>query len=150
MYSYFIPIFNGYLFDCCTYVVPAQKTKGVRSCLTPLFSTVGVAGFEPATPCSQSRCANRTALHPENGMSVSVSAHKCANHLFIVASVHAKKHLGSLFVFIVKFLVHTGINLTQVENLLHEGDALKNISAAGCDEMLLVRIRHSARTLCKV
>ena len=26
---------------------------------------VGVAGFEPATPCSQSRCANRTALHPE-------------------------------------------------------------------------------------
>ena len=27
---------------------------------------VGVAGFEPATPCSQSRCANRTTLHPEN------------------------------------------------------------------------------------
>ena len=27
--------------------------------------TVGVAGFEPTTPCSQSRCANRTALHPE-------------------------------------------------------------------------------------
>ncbi len=26
---------------------------------------VGVAGFEPTTPCSQSRCANRTALHPE-------------------------------------------------------------------------------------
>ena len=26
---------------------------------------VGVAGFEPATPCSQSRYANRTALHPE-------------------------------------------------------------------------------------
>ena len=25
---------------------------------------VGVAGFEPTTPCSQSRCANRTALHP--------------------------------------------------------------------------------------
>ena len=29
------------------------------------FSFVGVAGFEPTTPCSQSRCANRTALHPE-------------------------------------------------------------------------------------
>ena len=28
--------------------------------------SVGVAGFELATPCSQSRCANRTALHPEN------------------------------------------------------------------------------------
>ncbi len=26
---------------------------------------VGAAGFEPAAPCSQSRCANRTALHPE-------------------------------------------------------------------------------------
>ena len=25
---------------------------------------VGAAGFEPATPCSQSRCANRTALRP--------------------------------------------------------------------------------------
>ena len=25
---------------------------------------VGVAGFEPAAPCSQSRCANRTALYP--------------------------------------------------------------------------------------
>ena len=29
------------------------------------FLFVGVAGFEPTTPCSQSRCANRTALHPE-------------------------------------------------------------------------------------
>ena len=28
--------------------------------------TVGVPGFEPGTPCSQSRCANRTALHPES------------------------------------------------------------------------------------
>ena len=26
---------------------------------------VGVTGFEPATPCAQGRCANRTALHPE-------------------------------------------------------------------------------------
>ena len=26
---------------------------------------VGVVGFEPTAPCSQSRCANRTALHPE-------------------------------------------------------------------------------------
>lgn len=25
---------------------------------------VGIPGFEPGTPCSQSRCANRTALHP--------------------------------------------------------------------------------------
>ena len=27
---------------------------------------VGVPRFELGTPCSQSRCANRTALHPEN------------------------------------------------------------------------------------
>jgi hypothetical protein len=26
---------------------------------------VGAAGFEPAAPCSQSRCANRTAPRPE-------------------------------------------------------------------------------------
>ena len=29
------------------------------------YDVVGVAGFELATPCSQSRCANRTALRPE-------------------------------------------------------------------------------------
>ncbi len=31
-----------------------------------LILDVGAAGFEPAAPCSQSRCANRTALRPEN------------------------------------------------------------------------------------
>ena len=31
---------------------------------TELFD-VGVKGFEPSTPCSQSRCANRAAPHPE-------------------------------------------------------------------------------------
>ena len=29
------------------------------------FKVVGVAGFEPATSCSQSRRANRTTLYPE-------------------------------------------------------------------------------------
>ena len=28
-------------------------------------STVGAKGFEPSTPCSQSRCASRTAPYPE-------------------------------------------------------------------------------------
>jgi hypothetical protein len=28
-------------------------------------SFVGVVGFEPTTPWSQTRCANRTALYPE-------------------------------------------------------------------------------------
>ena len=27
---------------------------------------VGVPGFEPGTPCSQSRCASRAALHPDD------------------------------------------------------------------------------------
>jgi hypothetical protein len=31
-----------------------------------LILNVGAAGFEPAAPCSQSRCANRTALRPES------------------------------------------------------------------------------------
>ena len=30
-----------------------------------VFLFVGVPGFEPGTSCSQSRRANRTALHPE-------------------------------------------------------------------------------------
>ena len=29
-------------------------------------SLVGATGFEPTTPCSQSRCANRTALRPDS------------------------------------------------------------------------------------
>ena len=29
------------------------------------FSIVGETGFEPATPWSQTKCANRTALHPD-------------------------------------------------------------------------------------
>ena len=44
---------------------PIRTTKkGVTISRNSL--TVGVAGFEPTTPCSQSRCANRTALHPES------------------------------------------------------------------------------------
>ena len=35
--------------------------KGLHHC-SPF--SVGIPGFEPGTPCSQSRCANRTALHP--------------------------------------------------------------------------------------
>ena len=45
----------------------AKKTK------TPIgewsfFLFVGVVRFELTTPCSQSRCANRTALHPEKAV----------------------------------------------------------------------------------
>ena len=49
------------------------KTK--KSQLETIYPTdffVGVAGFEPTTPCSQSRCANRTALHPEHFASAKI------------------------------------------------------------------------------
>jgi hypothetical protein len=39
---------------CCTYVVPMQNKKEPDFNLTPSFSAVGVVGFEPTTPCSQS------------------------------------------------------------------------------------------------
>ena len=35
-----------------------------KELIISVYFFVGVAGFEPTTPCSQSRCANRTALHP--------------------------------------------------------------------------------------
>ena len=38
--------------------------KEETNLLNFLFFCVGVPGFEPGTPCSQSRCANRAALHP--------------------------------------------------------------------------------------
>ena len=31
---------------------------------------VGVVGFEPTTPWSQTRCANRTALYPEINLNI--------------------------------------------------------------------------------
>ena len=47
-----------------------DQTVGLEKKRTPpnvkkMSCYVGVAGFEPATPCSQSRCANRTALYPD-------------------------------------------------------------------------------------
>ncbi len=41
--------------------ISPQKEEGD----TALFLLVGVLRFERRTPCSQSRCANRTALHPD-------------------------------------------------------------------------------------
>ena len=42
-----------------------NQKKGLGNASKTLFLSVGVARFELATLCSQSRCANRTALHPE-------------------------------------------------------------------------------------
>ena len=40
-----------------------KNVKGQRG--KPSWPFVGVAGFEPATSCSQSRRDNRATLHPE-------------------------------------------------------------------------------------
>ena len=43
-----------------------QKEKGPQiEPLKTLSLLVGVERFELPTPCSQSRCANRTALYPD-------------------------------------------------------------------------------------
>ena len=42
-----------------------SKEKALSADAERAFSFVGVAGFEPATLWSQTRCANRAALHPE-------------------------------------------------------------------------------------
>ena len=47
----------------CMVAINEHKKKKPHHCSS--FFTVGIPGFEPGTPCSQSRCANRTALHPE-------------------------------------------------------------------------------------
>ena len=42
-----------------------QQTQKKQTTLSSrLLFVVGIPGFEPGTPCSQSRCANRPALHP--------------------------------------------------------------------------------------
>ncbi len=41
-----------------------HKKQKARTFVLTFCLSVGVAGFEPATPCSQSRCASRAALYP--------------------------------------------------------------------------------------
>ena len=42
-----------------------KTNQGVTISRNSLIFTVGAKGFEPSTPCSQSRCASRTAPYPE-------------------------------------------------------------------------------------
>ena len=49
-----------------------KNKKRPLTCVNDLCVLVGVAGFEPAAPCSQNRCANRTALYPEQFFSSAV------------------------------------------------------------------------------
>ena len=48
-----------------THIFYQGKKKGVTISRNSLIFTVGAKGFEPSTPCSQSRCASRTAPYPE-------------------------------------------------------------------------------------
>ena len=43
-----------------------KKGEALQTVACKASLIVGVPRFELGTPCSQSRCANRTALHPEN------------------------------------------------------------------------------------
>ena len=42
-----------------------RRHKKASQSKTKRLNLVGIPGFEPGAPCSQSRCANRTALYPE-------------------------------------------------------------------------------------
>ena len=45
----------------------SEKKRGAnRIRLTPWFLMVGMTGFEPAAPCSRSRCATRLRYIPKN------------------------------------------------------------------------------------
>ena len=49
---------------CYCLATAQQKKLSEKFSLSFLFLMVGIVGFEPTTPCSQSRCANQAALHP--------------------------------------------------------------------------------------
>ena len=58
IFRYYFYFIEFYKFENCS----NEKSKNFNrnSCFL-----VGAPGFEPGTPCSQSRYANRTALRPE-------------------------------------------------------------------------------------
>ena len=49
----------------CVQILGFQTKIGVTLLCNSLIFNVGAKGFEPSTPCSQSRCASRTAPYPE-------------------------------------------------------------------------------------
>ena len=69
---------------------------------------VGVAGFEPTTPCSQSRCANRTALHPE----WSFFQNRCkGNGLFCNLQIFGNLFFQSKHIYFLRHLTFDGLYL---------------------------------------
>ena len=61
-------------------MILCKQKKESHFCNSLVFC-VGVAGFEPATPCSQSRCASRTALCPDlqNHFTFNLSGYQDSN-----------------------------------------------------------------------
>lgn len=53
-------------------VCPKLK-NGLRPCRKPLYLLVGTTGFEPATPCSQGRCATRLRYVPVGPWALAVA-----------------------------------------------------------------------------
>ena len=51
---------------------------------------VGVAGFEPATSCSQSRRDDRATLHPEEVCKYSIINTEIAPYYFEIQKLHSK------------------------------------------------------------
>ena len=55
-------------FEPATYGLEGHRSSQLsysRASTLPWPALVGAKGFEPSTPCSQSRCANQAALRPE-------------------------------------------------------------------------------------
>ena len=48
-----------------TFAVNGNMPPVIAVWIPNIICLLYTSGFEPTTPCSQSRCANRTALHPE-------------------------------------------------------------------------------------
>ena len=84
--------------------VRSENKKAIAVAMAFLV-VVGVAGFEPATPCSQSRCANRTALYPEVGVSVGVLFCGCKYRKLSLTPIHAEKHFRNFFITGIKHII---------------------------------------------
>ena len=102
-----------------------------------LYCFVGVAGFEPTTPCSQSRCANRTALHPETlffFLCLSFSKAVAKVGVFLVSAnllpnIFSKKTaFSSFFLFPPYYIKENRYRITTV------------ISSMSISDVLLIRI----------
>ena len=87
---------------------------------------VGVARFELAAPCSQNRCANRTALYPDNrtGIIQSYPIHRnwCFFKIFLSCLFRSTTTAfdGSSFIYFISAnMPNTLLPLHQIPFLMH-------------------------------